>query len=444
MAKTAKLPKGISVYRKKKRLPDGTVKEYPPKYRARVSWTHTHVTSGLDVTEQVELGTFETLADAKAALEIARADILRGTFIPPSERRRRVKEAREEAAKIAEVEAFTAGQWVDRWLESIRSGDYAPNTKRSYVSCMNLFTEQFGSTPLRSITPEDMAAWFESLKSYTRTHKDGKTVKRSRSARTIENIRLIVSTCLTAAQEAGRIEAIPMPKVNRNTRQSKAVKERRRIDYVPTPEQIATAVDAALPQVGAAIMLMYYAGLRPAEARALQRKHLVLSGDNPRVKVVQGWSRGEGGHEELGPGKTEDAIRDVPLDGVTAEWLQDYLRRNVAPNADAWVLPSPRDRERAISEKSLNEGAGRWYQVRTVAGIPDKFRLYDLRSACLTRLAQAGATLAEAMRFGGHRDLQAALIYQRAEESRLRALVDQRPPLPSDASVVELPRAGAN
>ena len=46
------------------------------------------------------IGRYETLMDAKAALSIARADVARGIFVPPSARHAEAKREAEEAARV--------------------------------------------------------------------------------------------------------------------------------------------------------------------------------------------------------------------------------------------------------------------------------------------------------------------------------------------------------
>lgn len=441
MTTPANVPRGITVRERSKRLDDGTIRT-ERRYRARVTWTHTDPKTGEYVTERVELGEFRTLGDAKAAHSIATGQVTSGTFVPPTVRRRLAKASKAEAEARRERVEYTAGQWVDEWVCMIREGDYSANTKRTYVSGIQAFKEAFNDTPLVSITPEAMDAWLHSLTTCTRI-SGGKTKTVKRAWQSVKNTRTRTGTCLAAAVSVGKISAVPMPEQKRNTRTAKmnAKPTRRKLDYVPTPEQIATAVDYAVPAVGAAIMICYYTGLRPGEIRALQRRHVITGGDNPRICVEQAWSRGEGGHETLGPCKSEAAIREIPLDTHTAAWLREYMRTNVAPNATAWMIPAPDNRERAITERKLTEGKHRWKTARGVAGIPEQIRFYDLRAACLTRLGYEGATLDEIMRFGGHTDVQAAMRYQRSTTERLRALVDRREAPAPLADIVQLERA---
>lgn len=64
----------------------------------------------------------------------------------------------------------------------------------------------------------------------------------------------------------------------------------------------------------------------------------------------------------------------------------------------------------------------RWRRARTVAGLPDGFRLYDLRHTGHTLSTRSGATLKDTMVRAGQSSEKAALIYQHSDEERQRDL----------------------
>ncbi|MGI8947359.1 MAG: hypothetical protein ACR2FV_05160 [Ornithinimicrobium sp.] len=98
MASLSKLPRGLSLYR--------------GRYRVRMD--HEGRT--------VALGMFDTLGDAKAALNIARADVARGLFVPPAERRA-VRKAQGERAAAA---SMTLRQWSEQWLVALGGWCFLP------------------------------------------------------------------------------------------------------------------------------------------------------------------------------------------------------------------------------------------------------------------------------------------------------------------------------
>src|SRR5690625_5108339 len=85
---------------------------------------------------QYGLGRYDTLADARAVLDQARTQKALGTFVPPSERRRQIRELQEKE-KAGRV---TGAQWSETWLEALASDpDHprSPGTTTAYRSTLN-------------------------------------------------------------------------------------------------------------------------------------------------------------------------------------------------------------------------------------------------------------------------------------------------------------------
>ena len=93
MAAPAKLPRGVTRYR--------------GRYRVRVDYEgRTH-----------SLGMFDTLTDARAALDITRGQIARGRFVPPAERR----SARKAEVAMVEAQSVTLKEWSEKWLAALEA-----------------------------------------------------------------------------------------------------------------------------------------------------------------------------------------------------------------------------------------------------------------------------------------------------------------------------------
>ena len=131
MSAPVKLPRGVTRYR--------------GRYRVRVD--HEGRTQAL--------GMFDTLTDARAALDIARGQIARGLFVPPAERRA----ARlAEAAKV-EAESVTVREWSQRWLAELEANpDRSQATVVSYRSVLkNHVLEELGDIRLADLTTDRVA-----------------------------------------------------------------------------------------------------------------------------------------------------------------------------------------------------------------------------------------------------------------------------------------------
>ena len=60
----------------------------------------------------------------------------------------------------------------------------------------------------------------------------------------------------------------------------------------------------------------------------------------------------------------------------------------------------------------------KWRKARTVVGVPDGFRFYDLRHTGHTLSTRSGATLKDTMVRAGQSSEKAALIYQHSDDDR--------------------------
>ncbi|CAL9275160.1 hypothetical protein SUDANB5_03664 [Streptomyces sp. SudanB5_2050] len=60
----------------------------------------------------------------------------------------------------------------------------------------------------------------------------------------------------------------------------------------------------------------------------------------------------------------------------------------------------------------------KWRRARTVAGLPDGFRFYDLRHTEHTLSTRSGAILKDTMVRAGQSSEKTALIYQHSDEER--------------------------
>jgi hypothetical protein len=101
------------------------------------------------------LGVYDTVTDARAALDIARGQIARGLFVPPAERRA----ARlAEAAKV-EAESVTVREWSQRWLAELEANpDRSQATVVSYRSVLrNHVLDELGDIRLADLTTDRVA-----------------------------------------------------------------------------------------------------------------------------------------------------------------------------------------------------------------------------------------------------------------------------------------------
>jgi hypothetical protein len=171
MASSVKLPRGVAPFR--------------GRYRVRVDHEgRTH-----------SLGVYDTVTDARAALDIARGQIARGLFVPPGERRA----ARlAEAAKV-EAESVTVREWSQRWLAELEGNpDRSQATVVSYRSVLrNHISDELGDIRLADLTTDRVADHLAALGRQRSTwHPD------SRVNGVAPNVVIVLRLMLNAAVKA--------------------------------------------------------------------------------------------------------------------------------------------------------------------------------------------------------------------------------------------------
>lgn len=159
------------------------------------------------------LGVFDTLTDAKAALNIARADAARGIFVPPAERRVASRAASERAA----VEGMTLGEWSERWLAALEvNPGRSKGTVVAYRSVLkNHVVPQLGGVRLMDLTTELVAEHLATLAALP-----SKRHKGARANGIAPNAAIVLRSCINAAVKvrAGGLEALTFPEAPRHRR----------------------------------------------------------------------------------------------------------------------------------------------------------------------------------------------------------------------------------
>ena len=139
------LPRGVSIVHR--RRGDRDVK----LYQVRVTW---------DGSREL-VGRFDTLRDARAALVIAQADILRGVFVPPSTVRaeRRQRETLERDAKL---DSYNVRALAADYLEHVRRMGRKQSTLYDYRRRTEThILPAFAMHPIEAVTPQEVQQWFD-------------------------------------------------------------------------------------------------------------------------------------------------------------------------------------------------------------------------------------------------------------------------------------------
>lgn len=184
------------------------------------------------------LGMFETLTDARAALDIARGDAVRDRFVPPSEHRaaRKAEEVR------AEAEAVTLREWCEMWLAGLEANHHRSRaTVVSYRSVLkNHVLEDLGDIRLAALTTERVSEHLATLASRPSERHPGARVNG-----VAPNVVIVLRSMLNAAVKAkvGGLDAFDFPKSPKHRR----VRPEDEQGEVATPEEVK-AFTEAMPQ----------------------------------------------------------------------------------------------------------------------------------------------------------------------------------------------------
>lgn len=354
------------------------------------------------------VGDYTSLADAKAALAIAKADVVRGVYKSPEvlKAEREAEKAREAAAlavaNALEEKGLTVSAWADKWLDQLIETGRSDGTLRTYRSTLSRhILPALGKKKLGGVSQDDVDLLLRSRK--------------TPAVRT--NVSRVLRSLYLAAVDRGEggLTAVPFrlhvpkPQVARGLDSSK----------VATPEQVHALAEALPERLSLAAYLAAIMSLRLGEVLGLQRGDFEGL-DSPGLAVLhirRQWNSKAygGGAAYSAPKAGSEGVLAVPEE--LAAQVRAHLERWVDGKKTSPLFPSLADSSRPLSQTRFDE---EWRAARVKAGMPT-FRFHDLRHTGLTLYAQAGATLSEIMARGRHKHPEVAVRYQHATLERDRA-----------------------
>lgn len=338
--------------------------------------------------------TFTTKRAARQWLSTVQADIIRGKWLPPED----------EAQPVAPgTKALTLATYANTWLEQ---RDVKTRTREHYRKLLDrsIVGKPIGNLPLRSITADDVRAWYAKLDKTTPTLR----------AHTYGLLRTIMGTAVTD----GKIPTNPCV-IRGAGSVERAVKIR-----PASIDELAKLVDAMEPpRYRAMLLLASWCALRFGELTELRRKDVDL--DDRVIRVRRGVVRIKGGFQ-TGTPKSVAGSRDVAIPPHLLPALRDHLVVHTEPGAESLLFPAEGGGHLAPSTLYR-----RFYKARAAAGRGD-LRFHDLRHSGATLAAATGATLAELMSRLGHSTPAAALRYQHLAQGADRRIADALSKLAGD------------
>jgi integrase len=270
---------------------------------------------------------------------------------------------------------------------------------------------------------------------------DGSPAAPSTSARK----RSALYSCLDFAVELGRLPSNPMTLIKVKRTVNQEVVDRR---VVVNPEQaraLLAAVREVYPSLEAFFGCLYYAGLRPSEARHLRETDLTLPGSGWGELTLRG-STQAGGAAWTDSGSTDEDrslkhrvsthVRLVPAHPELVALLRAHLETFAcSPDARLFVartgiagrpLPAP-----FLKPLAMGTAYRVWKMAREQALTPKQVssplarRPYDLRHACVSTWLNAGVPATQVAEWAGHSvnvllRVYAKCVYGQEEAAKLR------------------------
>ena len=278
----------------------------------------------------------------------------------------------QEAPQLVAARDTTLAEYLRAWLGSLEGRGLAPKTVEGYRQmAAHVFAAPAAAKPLAAVTPLDIQAVLQAV-------ADG------RSPRTVQYVRTTLRKALSEAVELGLLPSNPVAKTRPPLVRPRPLR-------VPSPEEVARLLAVAQEGRLAALWLwLAQTGTRRGEALALRWEDIDWDAG---VARVQRTLSGSGPRRRVGPPKTPHSRRAIALGPRLLEALREHQRQQDAERAaagDAWVgegyvfttrtgrLLEPRNVFRAYK------------RLLKQAGLPDGYRLHDLRHAMATAWLAAG------------------------------------------------------
>ena len=354
------------------------------------------------------LGVYDTIIDAKAALNIAKADAARGLFVPPAQRRA----ARKAETETAVAESMTLREWSEEWLAALETNpDRSMGTIVAYRSVLkNHVVPQLGEVRLVDLTTELVADHLAALARLPSKRHAG-----ARTNGVAPNASIVLRSCINAAvkSRAGGLETFTFPEARKHRR----VRPEDEQGDVATAEEVKAFAEAMPEHLRIAVPLAAWCALRMGEVLGLQRRDLEHLDDASRatLHVRRQWNSQA---KSLTPPKA-GSVRSIAIPAALLPALVMHVGAVTGSEPTAPVVCGPRGTR--VSQSALDR---HWREARDQAGRPG-FHFHNLRHTGLSAYAVQGATLAELLHRGGHTDVTVALRYQHATAERDRSLTER-------------------
>lgn len=314
--------------------------------------------------------------------------------------------------RLAEGDRVTLGEWVQHWVEI---ADLRPRVRDNYRAALgkHVVRSRLGAIRLCDLEPEDFEAYYADMLSgeasvrkirvptgeMNRHHNPvmvTKEVPRPLSEKTVRNLHENISAAIKEAQRRKRISWNPAALVK-----LPRVPRAQTVTLSPEDARALLRQAAAEPHTEARWWLALAFGLRPAEVRGLEWKH--IDGDVIHVRQQLQQVKGHGMVVVEMP-KTDAGWRDIPI----PENVQAMLAVTRAWNTEQAIMRGWELDEHDFVFRQANGRpwtppveARRWRALEDAAGLPHQ-RLYVCRHTAARLLLDSGTPIEVVSKILGH------------------------------------------
>lgn len=304
---------------------------------------------------------------------------------------------------------MTVAEWAEQWL-SDGAERWAERTARDYRARLRLhLLPELGHKVLETVSREDIRRWHARLK---KRCGPGATRMAYMTTRAL----------FQAAVELDMLSETPVKVRGADRHNPVRRSERDGEGYVLTPEEVRNLANAMPDRLVALVWIGARCGLRLGELMGLRRCDVDL--ESRTIHVRRQALACPGGVHESSSLKTPSSRRRVPIPPSLMPVVEAHLQNFARRGKNGLLFPRPEPDGRLRQHESPNTVREAVKRAAATVGLPEDFTPHDLRHTCLTSVSRAGATLADVMAIGGHRDSTVAMTYQHATAARLRDLTD--------------------
>jgi integrase len=302
----------------------------------------------------------------------------------------RKADAKRLAMKRGEVTTggdMTVLKWTEEWLETHKAPSIGEGQYINYKSYIKTINDAIGQKRLCDVTPVDLQLVLNRVQGKSKSYA-------LHLKHTIKAI--FWRACISRMIRYDPAQALNIPNALDNSRRSLTPDERTAILGI-----------AEVHHAGLWVLTMLYCGLRPAETRALDWRHIDL--DNKVLHVEQSIKAKT---MILGPPKTKAGVRSVP---IPLPLLAAFAAARGEPDEPVFKQPTTGRRHTASSltclwnnfkrELDISLGAKVYRNQIVESKIAPDLVAYCLRHTYGTDLQSAGVPLNVAKYLMGHSDI---------------------------------------